>query len=95
VIVGVVIGQTCIIVVVVVRGGGLVIGLLCFAGIVFLSELSFSLPISCIGSLGLLSQKLEHLWLAITSGYFILKTIQESVVKMMSEWSITPITARC
>jgi hypothetical protein len=85
VIVGVVVGQTCIVVVVVRGGGGggggLVISLLHFAGIVFLSKLGFSLPISCISVLGLLSQKLKYLWLAITSGYFILKMIWKSIEK--------------
>jgi hypothetical protein len=53
VIVGVVVRQTHIVVVVGVVRGGLVIGLLRFAGIVFLSKLCFSLPISCVGVLGL------------------------------------------
>jgi hypothetical protein len=50
VIVGVVVGHTRVVVVI---GGGLVIGLLPFARIVFLSKLNFSLPISCISILGL------------------------------------------
>jgi hypothetical protein len=44
VIVGVVVGQTRIVVIVGVVGGGLVVGPLHFARIVFLSELGFSLP---------------------------------------------------
>jgi hypothetical protein len=53
IVVGVVVRGTFM--VVIVGGGGLVIGLLHFARIVFMSKLSFSLPISCIGILGLLS----------------------------------------
>jgi hypothetical protein len=60
-----------------------------------MSKLGFLLPISCIGVLGLLSYELESLWLAIASGDFILKAIQKSFVKMISEWGITPIAAGC
>jgi hypothetical protein len=92
VVVGVVVGQTRI---VVVGGGGLVIGLLHFAGIVFMSKLSFLLLISCISILGLLSHELESFWLAIASGDFILKAIRKSFIKTMSEWGIAPIAVRC
>jgi hypothetical protein len=68
------VGSTRIIVIVV--GGGLVIGLLCFARVVFMSKLGFSLLISYVSILGLLLHKLESLRLAIASGGFILKVIQ-------------------
>jgi hypothetical protein len=37
----------------------------------------------------------EGFWLAITSGDFILKAIWKSIIKMISEWGITPIAAGC
>jgi hypothetical protein len=87
------VGKTHIVVIIV--RGGFFIGLLRFAGIVFTSKLGFSLPISCVSILGLLSHELENLWLAITLGDFVLKVIWKSFVKMMSEWGIVPVTARC
>jgi hypothetical protein len=94
VVVGVVVRQTHVVVVVGVIGGGLVIGLLWFSRVVFVSDFGFPFPISCIGVLGLLSHEEKGFWLAVTLRDFILEVVWEPFVKPVSEGRVTPIALR-
>jgi hypothetical protein len=93
VVVGVVVRRTRIVVVGVV-GGGLVIGLLWFSGVVFASDFSFPFPISCIGVLGLSSHEEEGFWLAITSRDFVLEAAWKPFIKSVLKGRVAPIAAR-
>jgi hypothetical protein len=93
VVVGVVVRRTCVVVVGVI-GGGLVVGLLWFTGVVFMSDFSFSFPISCIGILGLLSHEEQGFWFAVTLRDLILEAIWESFIKSVLKGGVTPIAAR-
>jgi hypothetical protein len=92
VVVGVIVRQTCVVVVGVV-GGGFVIGFLWFTGVVFASDFSLSFPIPGIGILGLLLHKEEGSRFAITSQDFILEAIWESFVKLVSKGGVALIAA--
>jgi hypothetical protein len=96
VVVGVVVRQTRIVVVGVIGvvGGGLVIGLLWFSGVVFASDFGFPFLISCISVLGLSSHEEECFWLAVTSRDFILEVAWKPFVKSVSKGRVAPIAVR-
>jgi hypothetical protein len=75
--------------------GGLVVGcLLGTSGVGLAGFLSLSFPVSGIHILGLNSHKVEGSGFAIvTSRYFVLEAIRESLVEPIMKGSITPVTA--
>jgi hypothetical protein len=93
IVVGVVVGQTHI--VVIVGGGGLVVWPSPFFLNCFHKQAWLLIPNILHQCSGPFLHELESFWLAITSGDFILKMIRKSVVRTMSEWSITPIAMGC
>jgi hypothetical protein len=93
VVVGVVVVGVVVVGVVVV--GGLVVScLLRTSSVGLMGFLGLSFPVSGIHILSLNSHKVEGSGFAIvTSGYFVLEVIWESLVELMTKGGIAPVTA--